>query len=174
MLSDYFEFIKENASKFFVHWNMRDINYGFQALEHRGKVLGLNNVFNLPDSMKFDLARMLYQRYGANYISHPRLGNLIKFNNITDRNLLTGEEEAEAFKNNEFLKLHQSTLRKVDSFESILEHVEDRNLKVLSKFKDIYGLDFGSIILMIKKHWLFSLIVLLTGVLTFFMPKLTT
>jgi hypothetical protein len=24
----------------YVHWNMRDVNYGFQAIEHRFRVLG--------------------------------------------------------------------------------------------------------------------------------------
>lgn len=35
MLDEYFDFIKSRHGFTFVHWNMRNINYGFQAIEHR-------------------------------------------------------------------------------------------------------------------------------------------
>ena len=39
MLSEYFEFVRSHQHFNWVHWNMRDINYGFAALEHRFRVL---------------------------------------------------------------------------------------------------------------------------------------
>jgi hypothetical protein len=38
MLDEYFEFVSGQGGFSFVHWNMRDINFGFQAIEHRYKV----------------------------------------------------------------------------------------------------------------------------------------
>jgi len=40
MLTDYFEFIRCRQTLNFVHWNMRDGNYGFSAIEHRFQILG--------------------------------------------------------------------------------------------------------------------------------------
>ncbi|MDY0207637.1 MAG: hypothetical protein RBR82_13595 [Pseudomonas sp.] len=40
MLSEFFEFLKYRQTFHFSHWNMRDGNYGFSAIEHRFQVLG--------------------------------------------------------------------------------------------------------------------------------------
>ena len=157
MLQDYFNLLKDNAHKTFIHWNMRDINYGFQAIEHRGRVLDCD-IFELPDTSKVDLARLLVKRYGINYIGHPRLEKLIDLNKITKNCFLTGKEEAVAFENGEFLKLHQSTLRKVHCFENIIERIGDNSLKVDSSFFDIYGLELSVVWRKIKEHWLFVIV----------------
>ena len=49
MLDEYFEYLKGNKDKFYLHINMWDINYGFKAIEHRFKVLKCNP-FILHDS----------------------------------------------------------------------------------------------------------------------------
>src|SRR5699024_11681334 len=33
MLSEFFEYLNQHKESIWVHWNMRDINYGFPALE---------------------------------------------------------------------------------------------------------------------------------------------
>lgn len=38
MLAEFFVFVKMRSGHRWVHWNMRDINYGFHALEHRFRV----------------------------------------------------------------------------------------------------------------------------------------
>ncbi len=47
----------------FVHWNMRDINYGFIAIEHRFEVLG-GKPYEFRDDKKFDIAAELISLYG--------------------------------------------------------------------------------------------------------------
>ncbi len=160
LLNKYFSFVGEHKSAIWVHWNMRDINYGFAALEHRYRYLGGNPVI-IDDERKFDLPRILCDRYGKNFAPHPRLENVIKLNEITDRNFLTGKEESEAFMSGDYLKLHQSTLRKVDIFESILSQIEENDFKVSSSIMDIYGLSANGIIRSIRDHWFFSLLSLL-------------
>ena len=54
----------------YMHWNMRDINYGFPAIEHRYRVLGGNPVI-IDDDKKLDLARLLIDIYGVGYAGHP-------------------------------------------------------------------------------------------------------
>ena len=75
MLDEFFDFIKSRHGFTFVHWNMRDINYGFQAIEHRYRVLG-GDPFIIDDARKFDLAGALVAIYGINYIGHKPSGRL--------------------------------------------------------------------------------------------------
>lgn len=167
LLSDFFKFLEKYKDFFWVHWNMRDINYGFPALEHRFKALGGSPVY-LSDEVKFDLPRILYERFGKKYAEHPRLENLVKQNNITDKNFLNGAQEAEAFKNHEYLKLHQSTLRKVDIFDCILSRIEEGDLKVKSNFFDIYGISLNSIGIFLQNHWFYSIASFVALVVTYY------
>lgn len=157
MLEEYFDYLEKHKNYHWIHWNMRDINYGFQAIEHRFKVLG-GEPISLEDSHKFDLSRALIAIYGTAYISHPRLEQLINKNNITKLNFLTGKEEAEAFNNKDFVKLHQSTLRKADILANVLGRVFDGSLKTNATWKDIYGCYPQFIIEKIVKHWVYSLV----------------
>ncbi len=148
MLEEYFQYAAENQGKTWIHWNMRDINYGFIALEHRLKALG-GTPFVLPEGKKFDFARAMVSLYGVGYISHPRLVKLVEKNKISDRDMLTGAEEAQAFDNKEYVKLHQSTLRKVD----ILGRTADGTIRTNSKWYEIYGIHPKVLVELVTEHW---------------------
>lgn len=167
MLAEYFDFIKSRHGYSFIHWNMRDINYGFQAIEHRYKVLG-GEPFVIDDSRKFDLARELIAFYGVTYVPHGasgRLHSLIEMNKITAKDILNGKEEASAFDNHEFIKLHQSTLRKVDVMANILDRVQDGSLKTTSTWKDTHGVHPAIVVELAKEHWGWSLVVFAAGLI---------
>ncbi|MBS4063862.1 MAG: hypothetical protein KGZ74_04850, partial [Chitinophagaceae bacterium] len=40
MLDEYFDFVSKHSKYSWIHLNMRDINYGFEAINHRYIVLG--------------------------------------------------------------------------------------------------------------------------------------
>ena len=113
MLKEFYEFVAKHQNHIWLHWNMRDTNYGFPALAHRFKVFG-GTPIEIHESQLCDLSRMLVSLYGIGYIAHPRLATLVALNHISDLNSLNGEQEAKAFVDGEYVKLHQSTLRKVD------------------------------------------------------------
>ncbi len=158
MLTEYFEFLKVHKDYLWVHWNMRDINYGFEALENRFLVLG-GHPFHLNDDNKIDIARVLIEKYGVQYIGHPRLTKILEKNKISDKNLLNGDEEAKAFDNKEYVKLHQSTLRKVDVIDNVLKRSVEGELKTNATMRQIYGLTPQGIYEIIKDHWFWSLII---------------
>ena len=167
MLSEYFAFMQQNQGLLWVHWNMRDINYGFAALEHRFRVLG-GEPFVLPEGKKFDLARALIALYGVSYTGHPRLATLIEKNRIAHRDFLTGQEEADAFDTQDYIKLHQSTLRKVDILANILGRAADGSLKTNARWHERYGWHPKVIIELMREHWVFgvlSVVVVLAGLL---------
>lgn len=167
MLYEFFEFLKYRQTFHFVHWNMRDGNYGFSAIEHRFQVLG-GDPYVVPDNKKFDLARALVALYGRQYVGHGEAGRfheLIRLNHMTDKSALTGKEEADAFDSGDYIKLHQSTLRKVDCMSNIVERMVDGSLVTSATWRDKYGVHPKAIIEYIKQHWLWSLIGML-GIVT--------
>ena len=138
MLKKFFAYIEKNSDKTFVHWNMRDGNYGFGAIEFRFQIFGEDPII-ISDDKKVDLARLLFDIYGVGYIEHPRLENLIKLNQITDCDFLTGKQEAEAFENKQYIALHHSTARKVDIFANIIQRIDNKMLKTKTSYWELHG-----------------------------------
>ncbi|MGN4433950.1 hypothetical protein [Bacillus paranthracis] len=97
---------------------MRDINNGFQAIEHRFRVLGVKETA-IHDSQKFDLARKLVDIY-AGYADYPRLEQLIELNRIIKKDFMGGAEEAKVFDEQKYVELHHLTHQGV--FETIKNH----------------------------------------------------
>jgi hypothetical protein len=151
MLEEFYEYVRHHSSHIWLHWNMRDINYGFPAIAHRFKVLQ-GEPEEVDDSKLVDLSRLLISIYGVSYIQHPRLKNLVEKNHITHRDFLDGKSEADAFTNKQYVKLHQSTLRKVDAFANIIERASDGSLKTNSTWKSIYGSYPAAFIELIKEN----------------------
>jgi hypothetical protein len=115
MLSEFYKFVERNQNCRWLHWSMRDINYGFPAIEHRCRVLG-GKPIPLKTENLFDLSRIIVDIYGPLYAEHPHMLKLIERNHVTHKDFLAGSEEAKAFENKEYVKLHQSTLRKVNGW----------------------------------------------------------
>jgi len=133
LLSDFYAFIRDRRDKYWVHWNMRNLTYGFEHLEHRYRVLGGNDAPIIPVERRLNLNDMLSDRYGSNYASHPKLKSLMELNGGIHRNFLTGEEEVQAFQNNEFIRMHNSTLTKVGFMQSCLHKFVKGRLNTSSK-----------------------------------------
>ncbi len=169
MLDEYFEFVRTRQGYIWVHWNMRDINYGFIAIEHRYRALG-GNPIQIEESKKFDLARELISIYGVGYAGHPRLQSIVQKNKIANRDFLSGQEEAEAFQGKEYLRLHQSTLRKVDIMANLFERAADRTLKTNSTWQEVYGVSPKVIVELINEHWITSLLILIGLLITLTSP----
>jgi hypothetical protein len=138
MLDAYSNHIGGHRGMKYLHWNMRDINYGFAALEHRHRVLG-GQQFVIPDENKFDLSRLLVDIYGVGYTGHPRLTTILERNRIQPRDFLNGASEAEAFVQQNYVGLHQSTLRKVDMLANIAGRAFDRSLKTNTTWWEMHG-----------------------------------
>ena len=164
MLDEFGQFFQSNLHCTWVHWNMRDINYGFQAIEHRHKVLGGTPPQRLPEERKVDLARALTSIYGVGYIGHPRLESIVKLNKITDQSFLGGKDEAAAFEKAEFVKLHQSTLRKVDILANLLERTLDGNLKTNATWWEARGIHPQAIAEFLSEHWAWTLLAALGSI----------
>lgn len=149
MLGTFFEHLGNYRETTYLHWNMRDVNYGFQAIQHRFEVLG-GKPYVVDDDKKVDLARLLIDIYGVRYIGHPRMVKLLEKNHIAPRDFLTGEAEATSFEKRDFAALHQSTLRKVDVIANIAGRAHDGHLITNTTWWEMHGgrlLTFATLII---------------------------
>ena len=141
MLSDFFDHLSQNSERKFLHWNMRDENYGFQAITHRMRVIGgtEKNVYRVPESQKIDLARLLKDIYGPTYIGDPRMQMLQEKNQMKPLNFLTGQGEADAFDAQQYHLLHLSSLAKAHSMTEIARLANNRQLKTNTRAWQMHG-----------------------------------
>lgn len=128
LLNDFFAFVDKNSDKTWIHWNMRDSVFGFNALEQRFKVLGGSPVA-IDNDKKIDLGHLFKLLYGGNYIENPHIEKLLHLNSFNPKQFLTGKDEAEAFDNGEYVKLSMSTSSKVNLFSTFITHAINKTLK---------------------------------------------
>lgn len=129
MLRDFYAFVREHSDHNWLHWNMSNINYGFETIEHRYRVLTKEVAPKVADSHKFNLSILVADMYGNNYADHPRMINLMRLNGGEHRDFLSGQDEVTAFEQQEYLKLHKSTMCKVYFFRKVFNLLADRKLK---------------------------------------------
>lgn len=163
MLEEFFETARTQQHCKWLHWNMRDANYGFEALENRLRALG-GVPFRLDERNRYDLSRILVSIFGVGYIPHPRLEKLMVENKIAARDFLNGQQEADAFVAKEFVKLHQSTLRKVDVLANIAERAHGGALKTYASWWEQHGRSVMAAGEWLKEHWIPKALIALLGI----------
>lgn len=164
ILEEFFSYAKNHEDCIWLHWNMRNASYGFEALENRFKIHG-EKPFRIPESCRQDVARLLIELYGENYIDHRRLEMLAKKNGISMLDFLIGEEEAEAFNEKRYVALHRSTLRKVDIISDIVVRAADNTLVTDAKEWKLYGSYFAFLMEKAREHPILGVIVAVVSVL---------
>lgn len=112
---------------------MRNPTYGFQHLEHRYRLLGDNDAPIIPVERRPNLNELLAESYGSDSAARPKFTSLMEFNGGRHRYFLTGEEEVQAFRNSEFIRMHNSTLCKVGFLHSIIRKLLSGKLKTASR-----------------------------------------
>ncbi|WP_277012939.1 hypothetical protein [Flavobacterium lindanitolerans] len=171
MLKDFFEYLKKHQSYCWVHWNMRNANFGFEAINNRYKILDGNPKI-IEDQFRYDLPEILGLIHTYDFEKHDKpnqgqLLNLAKRNKINSRDALKGADEAIAFDNRDFLKLHMSTIRKVEIIDRILTLQDKKKLKVNALLIKSCGLTPAGIIEIVRNNWIlfsfWSLIMAIIG-----------
>jgi len=128
MLDRFYQFVTENPNTRWLHWNMTNINYGFETLSHRYRVLTGKDAPKIADSRRYNLSALVLEKYGKDCVDHPRMAKLMELNGGKPRDSLTGQEEVEAFQAKEFIRLHKSTMSKAYWFQSMFQKVLDNKV----------------------------------------------
>lgn len=120
LLQRFYAFLRDRREKHWVHWNMRNLTFGFEHLEHRYRSLCKSEPPSVPVEVRLNLNDILIERYGLDYAPGPRMKNLMLLNGELDPRFLEGEKEAEAFLNKEFIRMNSSTICKVEFFRHVI------------------------------------------------------
>ena len=163
MLEEFYDALRKDPRAKYIHWNMRDVNYGFQAIEHRIRVLKGEPIV-VSDDRKLDLARTMVDKYGKDYVGHPRLPSLLKKNSIKPKDMMSGQEEADAFDSANYVGLHQSTLRKVDVIHNVAELAINDTLKTDATWIELNGGRFKGLFSWLADNPLFIVGSILIGI----------
>jgi hypothetical protein len=121
LLTRFYDWARDRRERNWVHWNMRNIVYGFEHLEHRYRILTEKEPPSIPVEVRVNLNDALKTRYGRDYASDPRMKSLMLLNGPLSPQFLTGGEEAKAFRDGEFVRLNSSTISKVQFFHWVIK-----------------------------------------------------
>lgn len=139
MLEKYKDFLKMHQDTFWIHWDMVNINYGFQAIKHRyirlaGELKG-RDFYEVPSHKKVNLDSIIQQMYGDNYAPNPdKLHDLLLINNVKNQNkyLSLSQEENEFAKLN-FKSVYDSVDFKTNLLLKFTKVLERKKLKIPNK-----------------------------------------
>lgn len=145
LLTDFFAFVDKNLDKIWIHWNMRDSVFGFNAIEQRFMVLG-GTPQAIDNDKKIDLGHLFKLLYGGDYIENPHIEKLLELNKFNPKQFLNGKQEAEAFDNSEYVKLSMSTSSKVNLFSTFVTHAINQTLKTRIPNWKIRGTNFAGLL----------------------------
>lgn len=129
LLERFFAFLRDRREKYWVHWNMRNLTFGFEHLEQRYRSLCKIDPPSVPIEVRLNLNNILAKRYGSDYAVDPTMKNLKLLNGELDKRFLDGSQEAEAFRKKEFLRMHSSTICKVEFFRHVINRAVDGKLR---------------------------------------------
>jgi len=171
MLDEFANYVQNHLNYVWILWNMRSASYGFQAISNRYRILG-GNELRIPDANKIDLRGVFGLLFTYSFEKDEPNGqmlNLAARNKISRRDAMPGAEEAAAYENKEYQKLHMSTLRKVEIIDRLLLAYQSGKLKHNAKIKDVYDLSLPGIIALVKESTLllaiWSIIIFVIGVI---------
>lgn len=148
MLQDFFEYVKNNKDKVWLHWNMKNNNFGFSAIEDRFHMLK-GNPTHFEEGKLINISVLLKKKYGMNYAKDNmwngklmgKMYDIFMLNHITDSNILDGEREIIEYILKNITPIEQSVLGKLKAFKVIMEKTADNVLKNRGNLlKDVYGL----------------------------------
>jgi len=129
LLTQFYNFARDRREKYWVHWNMRNVTFGFEHLEHRYRVLTGKEPPAIPVEVRINLSDMLKDRYGDEYAADPKMTSLMEMNGGRVQAFLSGKEESEAFKAKDFIRMNASTIAKVGFFSFVVSQLLKGKLK---------------------------------------------
>lgn len=120
LLTQFYNFARDRREKYWVHWNMRNVIFGFEHLEHRYRSLTKTEPPSIPVEVRINLNDILKNRYGNDYAKDPKMLSLMEMNGGKVQGFLSGKEESDAFKAKDFIRMHTSTIAKVGFFSFVI------------------------------------------------------
>jgi hypothetical protein len=133
LLTQFYNWARDRREKCWIHWNMRNITFGFEHIEHRYRVLTKKEPPSIAVEVRINLNDALKDRYGYDYAPDPRMSSLMDINGQRIQGFLSGKEESETFKAKDYIRMHASTIAKVGFFSDVISKAVRGKLKTNSR-----------------------------------------
>lgn len=138
VLEKYNDFVKRYKNYYWIHWNMKDMTFGFEAIKHRHEKLfeSLNEYCEIPVNNRRNLSNIIERMYGENFTEgSDTLKSLMLANskNLESNKYLSLNEESIEFENKNFLTVMNSVNLKVMFIRVALNKLINKKLKIPNK-----------------------------------------
>ena len=132
------DFVRRHQECNWIHWDMKNIHFGFEAIKHRyEKVFGdLKGYNEIPINNKKNLRDIIEGMYGESFVNGPdTLKSLLKCNsgNIDNNTYLSSDIESTEFERKNFNNVVKSIDLKVDFIKKATNKLLRRKLIVSNK-----------------------------------------
>lgn len=159
------DFVRQNNGCIWVHWDMMNIHFGFDAIKHRyEKIFGnANDYSEIPSNNKKNLRIILEGMYGENFVkTGDTLKNLLSCNSkgTVSNVYLSQDSESQEFQNKNFNEVIRSVEMKVDFIKNATGKLIQNKLSVENR--NSYAIFIDVII-----HPIFNLVGWVIGILSF-------
>jgi hypothetical protein len=140
------DFVKRHSQNLWLHWDMKNIKFGFEAIKHRFEKLfsGLRERREeIPLNNRINIRQLLESMYGEKFaITDDKLASIMKENNgrILDQQYLTLDRESMEFERKNYTAVINSLDCKVDFLCRAVIQLNRKKLKVVNKnFNAVYS-----------------------------------
>lgn len=171
ILKLYNNFVKRHLDCFWIHWDMKNIHFGFEAIKHRYEKIfeNLNEYCEIPNNKKRNLRDILEGMYGENFVKTTDTFKglmLCNSKNIEDPNYLSSVDESQQFENKNFISVIKSVDLKVDFIKKSTKKLVNKKLIVSSKNNYAIFVDMVDHPIFTFIGWIVGLIGLLIAIFT--------
>ena len=156
ILKSFNDFVRRNKDCLWVHWDMKNIHFGFEAIKHRYEKIFENteDFEDIPSNKKYNLLLLLEGMYGENFVSgSDRLKAFMTANNddVDDPKYLSTGRESSDFDEKNFKGV-------IDSVDCKVEFLKKAAGKLLTRKLVIPNKNSYALFLDIVTHPIFSFI----------------
>ncbi|MFH6983590.1 hypothetical protein [Marinoscillum luteum] len=138
ILKSFNDFVKRHDKSTWVHWDMKNIHFGFEAIKHRYEKIfeGLNDYSEIASHNKHSLFVILEGMYGEKFVKGPdELKELMTSNNsgVEQPLYLTKDSESREFESKNFKSVIDSVDCKVEFLKKALKKLINKQLLIPNK-----------------------------------------
>lgn len=138
ILKLYNDFVRRNLDCFWIHWDMKNIHFGFEAIKHRYEKIfeSLEDYCEIPSNKKKNLRTIIEGMYGDDFVSGSdslKALMLCNSDNIEDSTYLSKDNESSQFENKNFIGVIKSVDIKVEFIKKATKKLSYKKLIVSNK-----------------------------------------
>lgn len=173
ILKSFNEFVRRHNHCYWIHWDMKNIHFGFEAIKHRyEKIFGdLKDYNEIPINNKKNLRAIIEGMYGESFVSGPdTLKSLLICNsgNVENNAYLSPIVESTEFERKHFFNVIQSVDLKVDFIKSATIKLMNRRLLVSNKNNYAVFIDTVNHPIFTFIGWLATIVGLIASLISMF------